>query len=72
MFYHKNREALRRYVDKTRDFDAEAVFFENKLFIIQRTLKTDEKLEGELKVVCANLNQYLDMHEDFNNDTEEL
>ena len=51
MFYHKNREALRRYVDKTRDFDAEAVFFENKLFIIQRTLKTDEKLEGELKVV---------------------
>ena len=27
MFYFKNREALKKYVDKTKDFDGEAIFF---------------------------------------------
>ena len=42
MFYFKNREALRKYVDKTKEFDCEAFFFQDLLCIIQRSFSMEE------------------------------
>ena len=55
MFYFKNREALRKYVDKTKEFNGEAIFFEDKLCIIQRILSMEDGV-AQLKISELKLN----------------